>query len=124
MFLLRYWKQIAGVVIVLALVAALWGHGYYTRGLACTAALLSLENAQLEAQRKETEYWQRKAYEADEAAAKAREATREAVRKAKERTGDREQAIERVPVTGACVRPDGLPRLDGAADEANAAAGH
>lgn len=71
MFLLRYWKQIAGVVIVLALVAALWGHGYYTKGLACEAAMLGLENAQLEAQRKETEYWQRKAYEADEALAKA-----------------------------------------------------
>lgn len=49
--------------------------------------------------------------------------TRKAVGKVQEQTRARAEAIDRVPVDGGCRRPDGLPPLDAAVDQANAAAG-
>lgn len=49
--------------------------------------------------------------------------TRKAVRKTQEQTRARAEAIDRVPVDGGCRRPVGLPPLDAAVDQANAAAG-
>jgi Flp pilus assembly protein TadB len=50
-------------------------------------------------------------------------ATAAASRKAQGNTHAREQAIRSVGTTGECRMPRGLPRLDSAVDEANAAAG-
>lgn len=50
-------------------------------------------------------------------------ATTAATRKAQGDTHAREQAIRSVGTTGECRMPRGLPRLDPAVDEANAAAG-
>lgn len=50
--------------------------------------------------------------------------TRKEVAKTQDKTNERAAAIDRVPTTGACRRPDGLPSLDAAVGEANAAAGH
>lgn len=50
-------------------------------------------------------------------------ATSEAVRNAIGDTHDRRQTIRNVVVSGACRMPDGLPSLQPAVDEANAAAG-
>lgn len=50
-------------------------------------------------------------------------ATAATTRKAQGNTHAREQAIRSVGTTGECRMPRGLPRLDPAVDEANAAAG-
>jgi hypothetical protein len=49
--------------------------------------------------------------------------TGKAVAKVKEQTHARAEAIDRVAVSGACRAPAGLPALDAAVDQANAAAG-
>lgn len=49
--------------------------------------------------------------------------TRKEVGKVEDQTRARAEKIDRVPVTGGCRRPDGLPPLDAAVDQANAAAG-
>lgn len=51
-------------------------------------------------------------------------ATNNAVSKTEGQKNDRAQAIDRVPVTGGCRAPVGLPDLAAAVDQANAAAGH
>lgn len=48
---------------------------------------------------------------------------RESVAKTQEQTRARAEAIDRIPVAGGCRRPVGLPSLDAAVDQANAAAG-
>lgn len=50
-------------------------------------------------------------------------ATSAAVREVIGDTHERDKAIRAVPATGACRMPDGLPSLQSAIDEANAAAG-
>lgn len=47
-----------------------------------------------------------------------------AVATVEKQTNERAQTIDRVPVTGDCRAPVGLPRLDAAVDQANAAAGN
>lgn len=49
--------------------------------------------------------------------------TGKALAKAEEKTNARAAEIDAVSVSGACRMPAGLPSLDGAVDEANAAAG-
>lgn len=50
--------------------------------------------------------------------------TRTAVVQVEKETNERAAAIDRVPVSGDCRAPVGLPDLDAAVDKANAAAGH
>lgn len=50
--------------------------------------------------------------------------TRKEVAKTQDKTHERAAAIDGVPTSGACRRPDGLPSLDVAVGEANAAVGH
>lgn len=59
----------------------------------------------------------------DEAKADVQDDTREAVKAAKEDTHERAEAIDRVPAGPGCAAPVGLPALDAAVDQANAAAG-
>lgn len=56
--------------------------------------------------------------------AKTKADTHVAVGKVERDTHERAEAIDRVPVHGGCAAPVGLPRLDAAVDQANAAAGH
>ena len=49
--------------------------------------------------------------------------TGKALAKAEDKTNARDASIAAVSVSGACRMPDGLPSLDAAVDEANAAAG-
>lgn len=49
--------------------------------------------------------------------------TRKAVAVVEKQTDERAQAIDRVPAAGDCRAPVGLPSLDAAVDQANAAAG-
>ena len=49
--------------------------------------------------------------------------TRKATGKVQEQAHARAEAIDRIPVSGACRAPAGLPALDAAVDQANRAAG-
>ncbi|GAB2619776.1 hypothetical protein [Novilysobacter erysipheiresistens] len=60
----------------------------------------------------------------DRVTAETQTDTRNAVAEVQEDARDRTQAIDRVVVRGDCRRPDGLPSLDAAVDQARAAAGH
>lgn len=59
----------------------------------------------------------------DKIDATTKAATGKAIAKAEENTHARDAAIAAVSVSGVCRMPDGLPSLDAAVDEANAAAG-
>lgn len=59
----------------------------------------------------------------DAATNTAKAETRKEVSKAQEQTRARAETIDRIPVDGSCRRPDGLPDLGPAVDQANAAAG-
>lgn len=59
----------------------------------------------------------------DEATVETKADTREAVQAAKEDTHERAERIDRVPAGPGCAAPVGLPALDAAVDQANAAAG-
>lgn len=59
----------------------------------------------------------------DAATTTAKTDTRKEVGKAQEQTRARAETIDRIPVDGSCRRPDGLPDLGPAVDQANAAAG-
>lgn len=59
----------------------------------------------------------------DQVTAETKADTRKAVNENQEDTRERKQAIERAVVRGDCVRPDGLPSLDAAVDQARASAG-
>ena len=60
----------------------------------------------------------------DAVATETKADTRKEVAKTQDKTNERAAAIDRVPTSGACRRPDGLPSLDAAVREANAAAGN
>lgn len=59
----------------------------------------------------------------DKAKTETQDDTREAVARAKDETHERAEAIDRVPAGAGCAAPVGLPALDAAVDQANAAAG-
>ncbi|GAB3388175.1 hypothetical protein [Lysobacter fragariae] len=59
----------------------------------------------------------------DKVATTTKADARKDVRKAQEQTRARAEAIDRLPADGSCRRPDGLPDLSSAVDQANAASG-
>lgn len=67
-----YWLYIKIGAAAIAL-AGMWWWGYSTKAMACDLAAISMENAQLQAQRAEIEFWRKQAIEADEALREALE---------------------------------------------------
>lgn len=106
--------------VVLAIVAAVCAWQWAESGAECegekSGATLdaNVQVRQAEAKRDE---------KLDAVAVEVKADTRDAVRTAKEDTHERAEAIDRVPAGPGCAAPVGLPALDAAVDQANAAAG-
>lgn len=116
------WKYVA--ILALALVLSLWGnlHQYGTQRSAkatCRANMVEAARKGIELER------ERAANDEKQARKIADESKQEAAadaRGAQESTHGREAEIRNVVVRGDCRMPAGLPRLQPAVDEANAAA--
>ncbi|NUT14361.1 MAG: hypothetical protein HOQ33_07640 [Cupriavidus sp.] len=111
--------SILGNVLLLA-IALFLGWQLASAGARCDSEQATeTGKANAEVRRDETKRDQR----LDQVTTNTKANARKAVAKTQEQTRARAEAIDRIPVAGDCRRPVGLPPLDAAVDQANAAAG-